>query len=164
MCVFVFFFSKVKTEEGMYFVCFCVYYIKREKYSNRKTTHVFYVFLCFFSSGDFDWCMCFVCFCVLTKVKTKEGHVFCVFLCLLYKKRNIVTGKPPMCFMCFCVFFLQGIWVMHVFCVFLCFKKTKKLEKARVLCVFVFFVFKSKNWRGACILCVFVFLYKNREI
>ena len=126
----------------MCFMCFCVFFFR-----GFWLMHVFRVFLCF------------------KKVKTKEGHVFCVFLCLLYKKRNIVTGKPPMCFMCFCVFFLQGIWVMHVFCVFLCFKKTKKLERARVLCVFVFFSSSKVKTEEGHVFCVFLcLLYKNREI
>ena len=51
----------------MCFVCFCV--LRKQKI--REGT-------------------CFVCFCVFfSKVKTEEGHVFCVFLCLLYKNREI---------------------------------------------------------------------------
>ena len=107
----------------MYFVCFCVYYIKIEKYNTKKTTHVFYVFLCF-SLGDFDWCMCFVCFCVLPKVKTKEGHVFCVFLCFSLSWEQCV---------------------MHVFCVFLCFFKQFFLLGLSFTCFCVFFFAKKKK-------------------
>ena len=129
--VFVFFFSFKRTDEqGMCFVCFCVFSSDHRTHNQRPPcVFVFFLFINFYFVHNSDrgkHPMCFVCFCVF------------------FHRSQVTT---PMCFVCFCVFLstfslilLQtGTTTQCVLCVFVFFHKGLRSHHPCVPCVFVFF-------------------------
>ena len=159
--VFVFFFSFKRTDEqGMCFVCFCVFSSDHRTHNQRPPcVFVFFLFINFYFVHNSDrgkHPMCFVCFCVF------------------FHRSQVTT---PMCFLCFCVFY-QRLALSYfrpgqppnVFYVFLCFSTKVSGHTTHVFRVFLCFFssnvqFDPSSDRGShpmCFMCFCVFHHRSK--